>query len=459
MNTAEDVVVLGAGYAGLSAADALTRAGRKVIVVEARERVGGRTRTETTPDGLFFDYGAQWFGPGQDRAYALAARLGKSVFPMHVAGKNVLHLSGEARTYRGLIPFCLPLPALASLGFAFARLEWMARRIPLDAPYRARGAAELDATTFGAFIDRTIGSDQARFLVRVAAESVFAAHPDDVSLLHALFYLHSGGGLESLTSSQGGAQQDRVVGGIGGLAVAYADELRGRGVQFAFSSPVRAIAVETDGVEVHTDKTTLRARRVISTLPPVLAAELELRPGWSEERRAALAGLPPGCAMKCFAVYDRPFWREAGFSGSAVTDVAPVHVVFDVSPPDGSRGVLMGFIEGREALHWIDADASSRREAVVATFERCFGSQARDVRHYLEHEWRTDAYARGCYAGMAKPGYWTTHGRHLREPIGRLHFAGTETATEWNGYVEGAIGSGERVAREILKADGDRAPG
>lgn len=445
-----DVIVLGAGYAGLAAADSLAAQGKSVLVLEARDRVGGRTCTVHYQDGLWLDLGGQWLGPTQTRMYELAARFDKTVWPNYLQGRNIVHLGGRGRTYRGLIPLKISPWALANVGWAFFRLEQLARRIPLDSPWEARNAAALDQQTVGDWMRRNLKSRTAFHLIQVAIEAVFAAHPDDISLLHALFYMKSGKGLQSLTSSAGGAQQDRVEGGLQGLAESLAAELCQRGATLALSAPVRTLEQESDRVRVHADSGTFTASRVISTLPPALTLEVDFRPGLPEARRSWCEGMPPGKVIKCFAVYQKPFWRARGLSGSAAGDHAPVHVTFDATPPDSERGILMGFIEGREAHTWGQAGEAQRRDAVLACFARFFGPEALQPEQYVDHVWASEPWSRGCYAGVARPGVLTTVGHSVRTPHGRVHWAGTETATEWNGYIEGAVRSGLRAATEVL---------
>src|SRR5215831_12696403 len=263
-----DVIIVGAGFAGLSAADTLTRRGRSVIVLEARSRVGGRTCTEHYPNGVWLDLGGQWLGPGQERMYALAARFQKMVWPTNVEGRNVLFLQGKHRTYRGLIPLCLPPWTLANIGWAFLRLEQMAKKIPLDSPWSAPNAFALDQMTLGDWMRRNLPDRRTHFLMRVAAESVLTVPPDEVSLLHALFYFRSGGGLEKLTSTLGGAQQDRVEGGIQPLAEALAAAVQNQGGGLLLEHPAKAILQEGDAVRVETEQTQLSASRGVVDVRP-----------------------------------------------------------------------------------------------------------------------------------------------------------------------------------------------
>lgn len=447
-----EIIVLGAGFAGLSAADALTRAGRKVLLLEARDRVGGRTLTEHYGDDVWLDLGGQWLGVGQTQMYALAARFGKTIWPMHVAGRNVLHVNERRRTYRGLIPWRVSPWALANISWGFLRLEQMARQVPVEAPWQAANAAQLDAQSVGDWMRRNLHSRVAFDVLRVAVESVFATHPDDISLLHALFYMHSGGGLASLTSSRNGAQQDRVSGGLQGLAGALAAGLQEQDVPILLEQPVLSVVQSANRVKVHTARGVYEAGRVISTLPPVLAGQVDFRPGQPAGRALWCQELVPGRVIKCFAVYDRPFWREEGLSGSAVGDAPPLHVAFDATPPDTGQGILMGFIEGRAAEHWALASVEERQQVVTAAFARFFGPRARQPRRYLDHVWANETWSRGCYAGVAPPGLVSRLGASVRAPHGRVHWAGTETASHWNGYVEGAVRSGMRAAEEVMLA-------
>lgn len=444
-----DVVVLGAGFAGLAAAESLRARGKKVVLLEARDRVGGRTHTAHYEDGLWLDLGGQWVGPGQDRLYDLARRLGRGVWPMYAQGSSVLHVGEKRSEYRGLIPRTLPPLALLNLAWGFARLDRMARRVPLEAPWDAPGAARLDQQTVGDWMRRNLPHGQARAMMQVALEAVFATHPDEISLLHALYYIHSGEGLENLTSGAGGAQQDRVEGGMQGLAEVWMGRLADQGVELLLERPVRVVEQDGQGVTVHTDGEVLRAKYGICTLPPVTTLDVEFRPGMPSDRRAWCEGMIPGQVIKCFAIYERPFWRAKGLSGEAVGDRGPVHVSFDATPPWSEQGVLLTFFEGREARRWADESEERRQEEVVAAFARFFGDEALRPLRYVDHVWPKEAWSRGCYAGVAGPGLVTAVGASAREPFGRLRWAGTETAVRWNGYIEGAMLSGMRAAEEI----------
>jgi monoamine oxidase len=160
--------------------------------------------------------------------------------------------------------------------------------------------------------------------------------------------------------------------------------------------------------------------------------------------------MPQGAVIKCMAIYDEPFWRADGLSGQATSDVGPAKVIFDNSPPDGSPGVMLGFLEGERARQYTRASEEDRRDAVVGTFTRLFGSRAAKPERYVDKSWAEEEWTRGCYGCYLPTGGWTSYGDAIKAPIGRIHWAGTETASRWMGYIEGAIRSGERVAAEVL---------
>jgi monoamine oxidase len=277
---------------------------------------------------------------------------------------------------------------------------------------------------------------------------VFAAEPSEFSLLHALFYIHSGGGFESLTNTRGGAQQDRLVEGAQSLALKLAAHL---GERVRLNQPVMRIQHSAQGVCLTTRAgATYAARAVIVAIPPTLAGRIEYDPPLPAMRDQLTQRLPNGAVIKCFAVYDRPFWREQGLSGFAVMECDPVHLVFDNSPPDASCGILLGFIEGAQARRMGAIDREARRAAVLECLARLFGDRARRPETYIDHDWSAEVWSRGCYGAYFPPGVWTQFGHALRAPIGRIFWAGTETATRWMGYIDGAIESGERAAQEVL---------
>lgn len=442
-----DVVVVGAGLAGLTVARHLLRAGLDVRVLEARDRVGGRILPHAVGSGPedVVELGGQWVGPTQHRVHALAADLAIATFPTHVAGENLFEDGrGRVRRYRGTIPRLNPV-VLADYGQAAARLDRLARRVDPATPWLARGAERLDSQTFATWIRRSVKTATARETFRVACRAVFSVEPADLSLLHVCFYLTSAGGWDALLDTDGGAQQDRLVGGSHALATGLAEAL---GERIELERPVSRISQDADGVVVDG----LRARRVVVAVPPTLAGRITYEAPLPAPRDQLCQRMPMGSVIKTMAVYDKPFWRERGLSGQATSLPGPGQVVFDNTPSSGAVGVLLAFLEGNEARDLSVVSESERRTAVLGTLERLFGPEAGKPVDWVEHDWTSDPWSRGAYAGVLGPGAWTAHGPALRNPVGRIHWAGTETATRWAGYFDGAIQSGERAAAEVLAA-------
>ena len=448
MAEAADVLVVGAGLAGLTTARDLTAAGQSVLVLEARDRVGGRVVNSAIGDGKIVEMGGQWAGPGQDRVLAMAADLGVATFPTYDAGRKVLYFNGRRGTYTGAIPRINPL-VLADVGQAQARFESMAKQVPLQAPWTASRAARLDSQTFETWIRRNTASASARTLLALAAEAVFAAEPGDLSLLHVLFYSHSGGSLQRLIDTTGGAQQDRFVGGSALLAQRLAEQLH---AAVRLSAAVRRVETRSDSVLAVTDAGEFSGRRVVVTAPPLLAGRIEYDPVLPPARDQLTQRTPMGSVIKCQVIYDEPFWRKDGLSGQATGDGEGSRVVFDNSPPDGSPGVLLAFLEGDEARRLGRESVSVRRQAVLDSLVRYFGPRAGTPDGYVELDWQQEKWSGGCYGTLFGPNVWTRYGAALRDPAGLVHFAGTETSPVWAGYMDGAIRSGERAAAEVLAA-------
>jgi monoamine oxidase len=441
-----DVAVVGAGLAGLAAAQSVTDAGQSVVILEARDRVGGRVLNHELTGGGIVEVGGQWVGPTQLKVNAWIRELGLELFDTYDEGFNQFEYRGRRSRYQGAIPKLNPL-VLADVAQAQARLDRMAKQVPLDAPWKAPKAERWDSQTVATWLARHTHTGGARGFFTLLCEGVWAAQPADLSLLHFLFYVHSGGGLDTLISTDGGAQQHRVVGGSQLIAQRAAARLDDRVV---LSAPVRRIVDDGSSVTVHGDDVTARAAHVIVAIPPTLAGRIQYEPGLPGWRDQLTQRMPQGSVIKCMAVYDEPFWRAAGYSGQVTSTDGPVKVVFDNTPSTGGVGVLLGFLEGAQARALGRVPLEERRAAVIACFARFFGPRAQQPIDYVERSWAEEVYTRGCYAGYFTPGTLTSLGFALRAPCGRIHWAGTETAEVWTGYMDGAISSGERAAREVL---------
>ena len=452
-----DVVVLGAGLSGLAAARRIVAGGRTVVVLEARERVGGRVHDHRLPSGDAVELGGQYCTPAHFGTVAnhavidLAAEVGVDVFPAHGEGDKLLRWRGSTFRYSGRHRRALSLRHLpGALEFLLARwrLDRLARRINVGAPWAAAGARRLDAQTLGGWAERTLVTRSGKALLRLASETVYGADPAELSRLHAALHLSSNGTFGAMMGTSGKAQSHRFAGGPQLVAERVAAEL---GDAVLLAEPVVAVRWSAaGGVEVESSLVRVRARRAIVAMTPLLAARIAWQPGLPQRDQLAQR-MPHGQAMKLLALYDAPFWREAGLNGQAATD-GLIRVVFDDSPRDGSCGVLSAFAVGRAALRLAGLTRAERHRATTEALAALFGPRAARPQAIVEHDWTGDPWTRGGYGCYGAPAAWTTLGHCLRAPVGPLHWAGTETATVGMGSMSGAVLSGRRAADEALAA-------
>ena len=441
-----DVVVIGGGLAGLSAASALVGAGVQALVLEARDRVGGRTFSDRLDDGTVVDLGGQWLGARHDALRELAEELGCETFPTYDAGDQLDVRDGAVHRFSGLLPRD-DEEMVADLSSAYDRIDALTAAVDLDAPWTSPGALELDGMTFHTWIEQNVGSVAAKERLGAVTRAVWAAEPADVSLLHILFYARSNGGISQLTSTTGGAQERRFVDGSQSVSLELARRL---GDRVHLDTPVWRVRTSDEQVVAVSDGLEVTAQLAVIAIPPTLTGQIRYEPPLPPLRSQLTQRTPMGSVIKVFCSYSEPFWRDADLCGQVLSDRGPVRVVFDNSPPDSGVGVLLGFIEGADARHWMGRPAEERRAAVEANLTTYFGRRAGEVVEYREQTWATEPYSGGCYAMYLPPGVWTSYGAALRQPVGRLHWAGSDIAVHSAGYMDGAVLSGRAVAADVL---------
>ncbi len=447
-----DVIVVGAGLAGLSAARRLTADGRTVRVLEARDRVAGRNLGGFLSNGVPVELGGQWIGPDQTAALDLVAELGLETFPSYDDGDAITFVDGRAVRYADE-SFGLDETSLAEVGRLWEAIETLAAGVDPAAPWDAEGATELDRHNVDTWVSANTENTMARSFFRIIVPAVFSAETAELSFLHFLTYIRSGTSLEMLLSTRKGAQDSRVVGGTHQISERMAAEL---GEAVVLGAVVRTITQDDAGVTVayeNADGTpggVVTAGEVIVAIPPTLAGRIRYLPALPSARDGLTQQIPAGSVIKVQVGYDRPFWREDGLSGFVISLDDAFNVVLDNSPRDASCGVLVGFLEGAHARSAELLSAAERRELVLGALVKYFGPEAAKPFDYVEMDWCAEEFSRGCYGGRLGCGVWTQYGRALAAPVGRIHWAGAETASRWNGYMDGAIRSGRRAAEEIL---------
>jgi monoamine oxidase len=445
-----DVVVIGAGFSGLSAAASLIQQGRSVAVLEARDRVGGRVAGETIA-GLRLDMGGMWIGPGQNRLLALAQRLGARLYTTPLIGQSFF----QAGPRSGLVPgeditLILQPDELQDLGSAFGVIDELTASGSASTPWNAPQAKALDGVSMKAWIQGQCSTEAIRDFFESAVEAAVGRKAEEVSLLAFLWYLRSNNNLTYVQAFQGGAQQWLVDGSLSALAERVGNQLSG---QIWLNAKVESIDQSGGGVVVRCARGTIAARRVIIAVPPHLAARIDTKPALSGAKDSLANSIGLGQIIKCVIVYGSPFWRSQGLNGFSYGRKGQVlQPTFDMTPPSSNRGVLAGFIEGDQAMRWDRASPQERRQRVLEDVARQFGPQALRPLGYSDASWVGAPASRGGYGHSLPPGVLSSLGPVLREAVGRIHFAGTETALEYCGYVEGAIEAGLRAAREVLHA-------
>jgi monoamine oxidase len=451
-----DVCVVGAGFAGLAAARHLQSQGKTVVVLEASGQAGGRVRGRTLGDGTEVSLGGTWLGRNQARAFDLCGKMGLGVYPQFEDGEIVLRLHGENSRYKGMMPR-VGWWGLLWLGVSFERLNELAATLPLDAPWEAKPAAELDAQTLGGWIssDLNVPSDRAQILLRTSLGLLFSTDPAEVSLLGSLVLARGGGDAGFQYYADASYTETHLVDGGGTpelarrLGEALGDALR-------LSAPVRRIAQDDGGVTVTADGVEVTAQYVIVTAPPVVAAQIDYEPPLPDAYGHLLRKMPPGAIIRFITVYHTPFWRDCGLTGQTVAPESPVAVSIDQSPPSGAAGapppygVLSSYAFGREAVRLARMDADERRALVLAELAKRLGDDAAHPKDYVELDWSADPWAQGGMIAHFPPGVLTTYGPVLHQPWRRIWWAGSERAAAFHGLIEGAIRSGEQAAADIL---------
>ncbi|MDT5218863.1 MAG: monoamine oxidase [Mycobacterium sp.] len=445
-----DYCVVGAGFAGLTAALRLKQAGHSVAVLEARDRAGGRTFTVTRDDGVWIDRGGAWIGPGQDRIYALMQEFGVPEYKQHNDGDALMIVDGKKRRYGGKIPWTLSPWAVANLGIGLATVEQMCKTIPRENPWEAKDAAEWDRISLGDWLERNVLSKTAREMLDMALAGPYTCAPSETSFLWMLLQMASGGGPGFVIGGKGGAQDARPVGGMGAIYRPMVAEL---GDALQLSQPVRQITQDANGVTVAADSVTVRAQRAIVAIPMAIAGSIDYEPLLPMDRAFLNQRMPGGAVIKTSVIYDEPFWRADGLSGQSAAPGSPATLTIDACTDTGNPGIMCVITEGVAARRLTRHDEAERKSLIIGQLVDRLGSKAANPVEYHEQNWTVERYSGGGMISHTPTGVLTEYGPALRAPCGRIHWAGTESSATMCGWIDGAIRSGERAAAEVVATE------
>ncbi|WP_213815126.1 flavin monoamine oxidase family protein [Glaciihabitans sp. dw_435] len=442
-----DVVVVGAGLAGLSAARNLVALGRSVVVFEAADRVGGRTKAASVA-GVHVDLGGTFVGPTQDRIIALAEEVGVGRFDTWEHGSNVVSWRGAVKHYRGTIP---PIGAIGLLDIARvqASIDRIGKSIDTARPWLSPNAAKWDSHSLKTWLQSIHALQSSHDLMSIVTGTTWGCEPSEISFLQVLRYIKMAGGISMMLDTRGGAQEEHFTEGSWQISARVAEAL---GDRVHLDSPVTSIEWDDTGATVTAGEHTVRARRVIVAVPPALRTRITFSPALPYNYAALSQRWPQGVLSKAYAVYETPFWREAGLSGQALSDRGPVFITFDASPQDASAGVLLGFIGGDMARGWDNLPEEERRVRALSSFAEMFGPRALEPTGFVDQRWATEQWTGGGPTAAPGVGTVAASAPYLTAPVGPINWAGTETAERWSGFMDGAVRSGERAARDASAA-------
>jgi monoamine oxidase len=450
-----DVIIVGAGFAGVMAARELKLAGKTVALLEARSRLGGRSYSRPIGDGKYVELGCEFHGQDHSVSARTARSVGVGSLKVYDKGYKLIEdEEGQLARWKGSIPK-VSAATLADFGQAAFRLERMRLEVPEEAPWTAPHAKQWDSETMWSWTRRNVRTKTGRSLMRLLIEAGMACSPAEVSVLHVLNYSNGTGGFRATTTVTGGTLENRFAGGSHGLVMRLAETVADETYTGAV---VRRIEQRADSVRVSGPGFEAVGRRVVVAVPVPLSGRIEYDPVLPGYRDELSQRMTMGSAIKYLVLYDEPFWRGEGMTGMAISQTSPVRAVIDGSPADGRPGVLSAFVTGPQAREVIRLSEAERRDLVLRQLTKYFGPRAGRPYDFIEQNWMGEPFTRGCYHAYCPPGVYTLYGPILKEPIGRIHWAGAETVPLEFGSMSGAIHSGRRVASEIVALDAGERP-
>jgi len=446
-----DVLIIGAGAAGTTAANDLRRAGLSVAVLEARDRVGGRLWTDVI-DGAMLEIGGQWVSPDQDALKDTIEELGLETFSRYRDGDSV-YVGPDGQTHR-FTGEMFPVSAETEKVIAdvTSRLDAMVAEIDPDQPWAHPKAQEWDTITWDAWLRQQTDDDEAVRNLAFATGSAMLTKPTHAfSLLQSLLMAASAGSYSNLVDADF-ILDKRVVGGLQQVPQLLAERL---GEDVFLNQPVRTLEWSDAGVVATTDEMTVKARYAILAFAPVLYNRISFVPSLPRRQHQMHQHISMGFVIKVHAVYDRPFWREQGLSATAFSPYELVHEAYDNTNHGDERGTLVGFVSDQNADDVFTLTAEGRKERILESLSHYYGPEAKNPVVYYESDWGTEEWTRGAYAASFDMGGLHRYGADLRAAVGPIHFACSDLAGAGYQHVDGAIRMGHLAASNIVASSRD----